>query len=58
MKSDNNETASISTEEEEEELDSNRVENIHWCTCQQCFNMRLIIESKCCHETTTLLNSR
>ena len=39
MKFDNDESASNSTDDEEEELHSSRVENLHWCTCQECYTV-------------------
>ena len=42
----------------EEDIDSSRLENMHWCTCQECSIMPSLIESKCCRETISLLNDK
>ena len=43
---------------EEDEKDSNRLENLHWCSCENCVIMPSIFESKCCQETKALLNEK
>jgi len=44
----------------EEGMNSSRLENLHWCTCQNCviFNTFKVIECKCCKEYSTLLNDK
>ena len=46
--------------EEEEDMNSSRLENLHWCTCQNCviFNTFKLIECKCCQESSILLNDK
>ena len=43
---------------EEEELDSSRLENLHWCTCGQYCVMSSLIESKCCRECSISLEGK
>ena len=40
------------TSSSEEELDSSRLENLHWCSCECCviFSPMLLEECKCCKE--------
>ena len=47
-------------ESSEEDLDSSRLENLHWCTCQQCviFESSKMEECKCCQECKTLLGNK
>ena len=44
--------------ESENELDSSRLENIHWCTCTHCSVMPSLVESQCCKELANLLESK
>ena len=43
-----------------EDLNSSRLENLHWCTCTCCviFTSFTLIECKCCREFSTLLNDK
>ena len=45
------------TSSSEEELDSSRLENLHWCSCECCviFSPMLLEECKCCKENVNLL---
>ena len=43
---------------EENESDSSRLENLHWCTCEKCLIMPMLMESKCCCECRSLLNEK
>ena len=36
------------SEDSENDLDSSRLENLHWCTCTHCCIMPLLVECKCC----------
>ena len=42
----------------DEELNSSRHENLHWCKCSCCviYNTFKLVECKCCSEFSTLLN--
>ena len=42
----------------DEELNSSRLENLHWCKCSCCviYNTYKLVECKCCREFSTLLN--
>ena len=43
----------------EENLDSSRLKNMHWCICHECFIMPSLVESnKGCRETISLLNDK
>ena len=39
-------------------LDSSRLENLHWCGCHNCIIMPTLIESKCCKEFGSLLGDK
>ena len=47
-----------SQESEDEEADSSRMENLHWCTCGECEIMPSFVESKCCRECSNLLEDK
>ena len=49
--------ANISTDSEGD-LDSSRLENIHWWTCVECSIMPTLPESKCCQEFKVLLEGK
>ena len=34
--------------EEDGELSSSRLENLHWCTCAECSMMPTLVDAKCC----------
>lgn len=42
------------SDESENELNSSRLENLHWCKCQHCTVMPTFIESRCCKEFSLL----
>ena len=46
-----------SSDESENELNSSRTENLHWCKCQHCIIMPSFLESVCCKELP-LLNDK
>ena len=48
------------TSSSEEELDSSRLENLHWCSCECCviFSPMLLEECKCCKENVNLLANK
>lgn len=46
-----------SSDESENELNSSRTENLHWCKCQHCILMPSFLESICCKELP-LLNDK
>ena len=48
----------MSSEESENELDSSRLENLHWCKCTHCCIMPTLIEAKCCRECENLLEDK
>ena len=53
--------ANISTDSEGgrgSDLDSSRLENMHWCTCAECSIMPTLPESKCCQEFKVLLEGK
>ena len=43
---------------EEDENDFSRLENLHWCTCEDCYIMPTRIGCKCCSEQRSLLNNK
>ncbi|XP_057310654.1 uncharacterized protein LOC130648616 [Hydractinia symbiolongicarpus] len=49
-----------SSDSEEDELNSSRLENLHWCTCTCCviYNCFTLVECKCCQEFFNLLNDK
>ncbi|XP_057302765.1 P2X purinoceptor 7-like [Hydractinia symbiolongicarpus] len=53
-------TYKSSDSEEEDELNSSRLENLHWCTCTCCviYNCFTLVECKCCQEFFNLLNDK
>ena len=52
--------ANISTDSEGRgsDLNSSRLENMHWCTCAECSIMPTLPESKCCQEFKVLLEGK
>ena len=48
----------MSSENSENELNSSRLENLHWCTCEKCCVMPSLIECKCCRECANLLEDK
>ena len=53
--------ANISTDSEGGrggDLNSSRLENMHWCTCAECSIMPTLPESKCCQEFKVLLEGK
>ena len=44
--------------ESEDELNSSRLENLHWCRCFHCTVMPTFIECKCCKEYQGLLGDK
>ena len=44
----------------DEELNSSRLENLHWCKCSCCviYNTFKLVKCKCCREFSTLLNDK
>lgn len=53
----------IGNEEDESDaesvdLDSSRLENMHWCCCRNCDIMPTVMESKCCMEFERLLGAK
>ena len=47
-----------SDSDDENHLDSSRLENLHWCGCGKCQIMPTLIESKCCKEFAELLGDK
>ena len=35
-------------------LNSSRLENLHWCSCSNCCIMRTLVDWKCCKECETI----
>lgn len=58
MKSNSSNTADESDETTEDELNSSRLENLHWCKCSYCTVMPSFIECKCCQECKGLLGDK
>ena len=46
------------SEEETNELDSSRLENLHWCSCLNCTVMPTFAESVCCREFADTLGDK
>ena len=44
--------------DEEDEMNSSRLENVHWCGCSNCCIMPTLPESKCCKEFRELLGDK
>ena len=44
--------------DEVDELDSSRLENLHWCSCTHCCVMPSLRECKCCRECSNLLEEK
>ena len=53
IESDGDEAVS-SNDSSNEDFDSSRLENLHWCTCGHCCIMPSLVESKCCRECANL----
>ncbi|XP_057290739.1 uncharacterized protein LOC130613407 [Hydractinia symbiolongicarpus] len=53
-------TANDISDDEDEDLDSSRLENLHWCKCKKCdiHELMTVKECKCCLEFTTLLGEK
>ena len=47
-----------SSSSDDDELNSSRLENLHWCTCHHCTVMPTFIECKCCEEFPNLLKDK
>ena len=47
-----------SNDSSDEDLDSSRLENLHWCTCGHCCIIPSLVESKCCRECANLLEDK
>ena len=41
-----------------DELNSSRLQNLHWCTCHHCTVMPTFVECKCCEEFPELLKDK
>ena len=48
----------VSSDDSSDDLDSSRLENLHWCTCGHCRIMPSLVESKCCRECANLLEDK
>ena len=48
----------VSSDDSTDDLDSSRLENLHWCTCGHCRIMPSLVESKCCRECANLLEDK
>ena len=57
IESDGDEAVS-SNDRSNEDLDSSRLENLHWCTCGHCCIMPSLVESKCCRECANLIEDK
>ena len=55
---DDTELIESSSEGEASDLDSSRLENLHWCSCLECSIMPTLTESKCCQEFKSLLGDK
>jgi len=43
----------------DDDLDSSRMDNLHWCQCKShCVILHTVVECKCCRECEKLLNSK
>jgi len=52
------ENSDAESEPSEDELNSSRLENLHWCRCFHCTVMPTFIECKCCKEYQGLLGDK
>lgn len=58
MSSHDDDTSELS-EGEDEDMDSSRLENLHWCKCKnRCIIQPTLVECKCCREFDKLLASK
>ena len=49
----------MSSNNSDDDLDSSRLENLHWCRCKNnCVILHTLIECKCCREYENLLSSK
>ena len=51
-------TESDSEVESDWDLNSGRLENLHWCRCLECVMMPTLVESKCCNEFRNLIEDK
>ena len=51
-------SATDSEGDDDSDLDSSRLENMHWCSCLECSIMPTLHESKCCREFKMLLGDK
>ena len=42
----------------DDEMDSSRLENMHWCSCGECTIILSLVESTCCKESSSLLGDK
>ena len=52
------ENSASNSDGEGSDLDSSRLENLHWCSCSECSIMPTLSESKCCQEFKGLLGEK